>query len=216
MNPAQPIVVGISGASGSCYAICLLQQLLQQDRTIDLIVSGAGRQVMQQESTVTFPPDDAPEDEWKTVIAASDLNLVGVREVSTASLTGKLRIHPLQDFSAAAASGSARTAGMVICPCSTGTLSAIAHGTSQNLIHRAADVHLKERRPLILVPRETPFSRVTIMNLLTVTDAGAVVLPAAPGFYHRPESVEDLVDFVVGRICDQLGVDCTNIARWGS
>ena len=114
------------------------------------------------------------------------------------------------------ASGSAPSAGMVICPCSGGTLSSIAHAASGNLIQRAADVHLKERRPLILVPRETPLSIPQLDNMLRVAQAGATVLPAMPGFYHAPETIDDLVDFVVGRICDQLGVEQELIRRWGS
>ncbi len=128
---------------------------------------------------------------------------------------GRVQYHHYQDFFAAIASGSALTDGMVVCPCSGGTLSAIAHGASGNLIHRAADVHLKERRRLILVPRETPLSLVQLDNMRRCAEAGAVVLPAMPGFYHGVHSIRDLVDFVVGRICDQLGVDQPLIKRWG-
>jgi 4-hydroxy-3-polyprenylbenzoate decarboxylase len=118
------------------------------------------------------------------------------------------------DRGAVPASGSARTAGMVICPCSMGTVAAIAHGTSRSLIERAADVTLKERRPLILVPRESPLSRVHLRNLLAVAEAGATVLPASPGFYHRPGSVEQLVDFVVQRVIDHMGVSVDLVPRW--
>ena len=120
-----------------------------------------------------------------------------------------------EDFRAGIASGSFPTAGMVVCPCSMGTVAAIAHGLSQNLIHRAADVHLKERRKLILVPRETPLHLVQLRNLATCAEAGAVVLPAMPAFYLRPTSLDDLVNFVVARICDQLGVPHRLAARWG-
>ena len=113
------------------------------------------------------------------------------------------------------ASGSARSAGMVICPCSMGTVAAIAHGTSRSLIERAADVVLKERRKLVLVPRESPLSLVHLRNLTLATEAGAVVLPAAPGFYHKPKAVSDLVDFVVQRVLDHLGVEATLVPRWG-
>src|SRR5262249_20705611 len=113
------------------------------------------------------------------------------------------------------ASGSFLTGGMVICPCSMGTVAAVAHGLSQNLIHRAADVHLKERRKLILVPRETPLGIVQLRNLTLCAEAGAVVLPASPAFYPRPRSVEDMVDFVIGRVCDQLGVEHGLFRRWG-
>ena len=129
---------------------------------------------------------------------------------------GQILYHDYRDFSAGIASGSFRTAGMVICPCSMGTIGAIAHGTSLNLIHRAADVHLKERRKLILVPRETPLSLVQLHNLTTCVEAGAVVLPAMPAFYTKPRSIEDMVDFIVGRICDQLGVEHQLFRRWGT
>ena len=119
------------------------------------------------------------------------------------------------DRGAEPASGSPRTAGMVICPCSMGTVAAIAHGTSRSLIERAADVILKERRRLILVPRETPLSLVHLRNLTLATEAGAVVLPAAPGFYHKPQQVRDLVDFVVQRILDHLEIDVRLVKRWG-
>ncbi|MBY0513584.1 MAG: UbiX family flavin prenyltransferase, partial [Gemmataceae bacterium] len=113
------------------------------------------------------------------------------------------------------ASGSFLTAGMAVCPCSMGTLAAIAHGTSENLIHRAADVHLKERRKLVLVPRETPLGLVQLRNMVAVAEAGAVVLPAMPAFYTRPRGIPDMIDFVVGRVCDQFGVEHRLLERWG-
>ena len=128
----------------------------------------------------------------------------------------RLRYHDYRDFSAGIASGSFQTAGMVVCPCSMGTVAAIAHGTSQNLIHRAADVHLKERRKLILVPRETPLGLIQLRNLTAVAEAGAMVLPAMPAFYTLPKTVDDMVDFVVGRVCDQLGVEHRLFPRWGT
>ena len=124
-------------------------------------------------------------------------------------------VHDHDDFTAGIASGSFPTAGMAICPCSMGTLAAIAGGLSSNLIHRAADVHLKEHRRLVLVPRETPMGIIGLENMRSAATAGAVILPAAPGFYHRPRSIEDLVDFVVARICDQLGVEAELTRRWG-
>jgi 4-hydroxy-3-polyprenylbenzoate decarboxylase len=120
------------------------------------------------------------------------------------------------DFRAGIASGSFLTGGMVICPCSMGTLAGIAHGLSQNLIHRAADVHLKERRRLVLVPRETPLNVVQLKNMTACVEAGAVVLPAMPAFYTRPKTLEDAVDFIVGRICDQLGIAHQLLKRWGT
>jgi 4-hydroxy-3-polyprenylbenzoate decarboxylase len=129
---------------------------------------------------------------------------------------GRAIPHRFDDFSASIASGSFPTAGMVVSPCSMSTLGSIAHGISTNLITRAADVHLKERRKLILVPRETPLSLIHLDNMAVVTRAGAIVLPAMPGWYHRPRNLEDLVDFVVARICDQLGVPNALVSRWGA
>jgi 4-hydroxy-3-polyprenylbenzoate decarboxylase len=213
------IVVAITGASGSAYVLRLLQVLLQQQQVVNLVVSEAGRQVMQQETGLSFPSDAASELDWKSLIAGgfSDkvANSWGFGPLRPGQLTGILRVHQLRDFSAGIASGSYQTRGMVICPCSTGTLSAIATGASNNLIHRVADVHLKERRKLILVPRETPLSRITLSNMLTLTDAGAIILPAMPGYYHQPQSIADLVDFVVARICDQLEIPHQLSRRWG-
>jgi 4-hydroxy-3-polyprenylbenzoate decarboxylase len=128
---------------------------------------------------------------------------------------GQLVYHHYQDFSAGIASGSFLTSGMVVCPCSMGTLASIANGMSTNLIHRAADVHLKERRKLILVPRETPLGSIQLENMKRLADVGAIILPAMPGFYHGATTIQDLVDFVVGRICDQLGVEHQLLRRWG-
>ena len=130
--------------------------------------------------------------------------------------TANLKYHHYRNFNAGIASGSFLTGGMVVCPCSMGTVAAIAHGVSQNLIHRAADVHLKERRKLVLVPRETPLGLIQLRNLTTVAEAGAVVLPAMPAFYTKPQSVDDMVNFIVGRVCDQLGVDNHLLKRWGT
>ena len=121
-----------------------------------------------------------------------------------------------RNFQAGIASGSFLTGGMVVCPCSMGTAAAVAHGLSQNLIHRAADVHLKERRKLILVPRETPLGLVQLRNLTAAAEAGAVILPATPAFYAKPRTLDDMIDFVVGRICDQLGVEHQLLRRWGA
>jgi len=193
-----PIVVGITGASGSLYAKRLLDVLLAADREVHVAISPAAIQVLKEE-----------------VDPSIDLKQFNPRSYASRD-SDKLIVWNHQDLSAGIASGSFRTAGMVVVPCSTSTLAAIAHGQAMNLIHRAADVHLKERRKLILVPRETPLSLITIENMAAVTRAGAVVLPAMPGFYHQPQSIDDLVNFVVGRICDQLEVENHLMKRWGS
>jgi flavin prenyltransferase len=197
---AGDFVVAITGASGSAYGVRLLRVLLAAGRTVHLVISPAATEVMERELSVT----------------------VDLVEFDAAVLLGRdfdvsaLRYHHYRDFQAGIASGSFLTAGMVVCPCSMGTVAAIAHGTSDNLIHRAADVHLKERRKLIVVPRETPLGPIQLRNLTTVAEAGAVVLPAMPAFYTRPKTVDDMVDFVVGRVCDQLGVEHRLQERWGT
>lgn len=195
----HPWVLGITGASGAIYARRLLRCLLKSGREVHLVISPAGQQVIRQELQVELDLTRSPTDDW-----------LG----DAADLRGNLRYHGYQDLLAPIASGSFRTAGMIICPCSGGTLSAVAHGADQNLIHRAASVHLKERRQLILVPRETPLSLPFIENMRTAAIAGAVLLPAMPGFYHRPEVLGDLVDFVVARILDQADIEHTLGRRW--
>jgi len=154
--------------------------------------------------------DPAPLLNWNST------NESGSESRTTTSTSSKLTYYHHQDFMAPMASGSFLTGGMVICPCSGTTLSAVAAGAASNLIQRAAEVHLKERRKLILVPRETPLSLAHIDNMRRVTEAGAVVLPASPGWYHDVRSVDDLVDFVVARICDQLGIEHSLAKRWGT
>lgn len=192
-------VVAMTGASGSPYGIRLLETLLASGRSVHLTISPAAVEVMEREVGRSVRLD-----------AFNAVELFG-REVP-----GKLRYHHFRDFQAGIASGSFLTGGMVVCPCSMGTVAAIAHGTSENLIHRAADVHLKERRKLILVPRETPLGIVQLRNLTTCAEAGAVVLPAMPAFYTQPQSLDDMINFVVGRICDQLGVEHRLFERWGT
>jgi flavin prenyltransferase len=197
---AADLVVALTGASGAPYGVRLIDVLLRAGRTVHLCVSPAAVQVMTRELGRAIDPD-------KFAPAA----LFG----GPPPVSGQLRYHHYRDFSAGIASGSFPTAGMVICPCSMGTVGAIAHGLSENLIHRAADVHLKERRKLVLVPRETPLGLVQLRNLTACAEAGAVVLPAMPAFYTRPRVVADMVDFVVGRVCDQLGVEHQLFERWG-
>lgn len=188
-----PVVLAITGASGAPYAVRLLEVLARNRVPVWLILSSHGRRLLSQECGIE---DDAAllkgtGGDWSSVV-----------------------LFPDDDRGARPASGSARTAGMVICPCSMGTVAAVAAGTSRSLVERAADVTLKERRKLILVPRETPLSLIHLRNLVTVTEAGAVVIPAAPGFYHRPSSITELVDFVVQRILDQLGLEIEIAKRW--
>ena len=192
----RPVVVAITGASGAPYAVRLLDGLLAADRPVQLIVSKHGFRLMSTEMD----------------IGAVDI----LRERLGANRWDRLvTVFDDADRGAAPASGSARNAGMVICPCSMGTLSAIAAGSSRSLVERAADVALKERRRLILVPRESPLSAIHLENMLRVTRAGAVVMPAAPGFYHKPKRIEDLVDFVVARVLDHLDVPHSLVPRWG-
>jgi flavin prenyltransferase len=193
----RPIVVAITGASGAPYAVRLLEALVERSRPVSLIVSEHGFRLLQTEMGI--PTLEA----LKTRVGPTLWDAV-------------VRVYDDRDRGAAPASGSALTAGMVICPCSMGTISAIAVGASRSLVERAADVVLKERRRLVLVPRETPYSAIHLENMLSLTRAGAVVLPASPGFYHRPRSVDDLVDFVVARILDHLGVEHAIAPRWGS
>ncbi len=195
-EPAEaPLVVAVTGASGALYAVRLLEQLAAARRTVWLIVSSHGWRLLEMEAGIADPPA------LRT-------------RVGSMAWDASVTIFDDNNRGAAPASGSARSSGMIICPCSMGTLSAVAAGSSRSLVERAADVVLKERRKLVLVPRETPLSRVHIENMLRVTDAGAIVLPAAPGFYHRPRQIEDLVDFVVARLLDQFGVEHKLGQRW--
>jgi len=192
------LVVAMTGASGAPYAVALLQILGRLGRTVHLTVSPSAAQVLLQETGMSlslkrFDP-----------LVLGDLS------------PGRLIYHHHADFTAGIASGSFLTAGMVVIPCSMSTLGSIAHGVTNNLITRAADVHLKERRKLILVPRETPLSLIHLENMVQVSRAGAVVLPAMPGWYHRPRRLDDMIDFIVGRICDQLGIVNRLITRWGT
>ena len=203
-NPLD-LVVAITGASGAAYAARLLQVLVNAGRRVHVTVSPSATQVFQLELGLTLD------------LRNCDLSqLLTEQSASNEQPRGSLVYHHYQDFRAGIASGSFLTSGMVVCPCSMGTLASIANGLSTNLIHRAADVHLKERRKLILVPRETPLGSIQLENMKRLADVGAIILPAMPGFYHGPTTIQDLVDFVVGRICDQLGVPHELFKRWGS
>ena len=202
------IVVALSGASGSVYAVRLLQQLLLAGRTVELTISDAGRQVIQQELGLELNLEDPD------LAALLGLQSTALRRAKLPTLEN-LHYYHYQDLMSPMASGSHSTQAMVICPCSGATLGNLAQGTSHHLIQRAADVHLKERRKLILVTRETPLSLIHIENMRRVTQAGAVVLPASPGWYQGVTELSDLVDFVVSRILDQLGCDNSLMNRWG-
>jgi 4-hydroxy-3-polyprenylbenzoate decarboxylase len=191
-----PVVVAITGASGAPYAVRLIQALVDLAVPTWLIVSSHGWRLLRTESDVG--------------------DLAALRtHVGAEAFDRVVTVFDDNDRGAAPASGSARTAGMVVCPCSMGTVSAIAHGTSRSLVERAADVALKERRKLILVPRETPLSLIHLENLAQVTRAGATVIPAAPGFYHQPTTIAELVDFMVARVLDHLDVEHAIGRRWG-
>lgn len=196
MSDARPIVMAITGASGAPYGVRLLQALLQAEQKVSLIVSGHGVRLLQTE----------------TALGSMD----GLRaHIGAAAWDNWVTTYDDADRGAGPASGSHRARAMVVCPCSMGTLAAVAAGTSRSLVERAADVTLKERRPLILVTRETPLSSIHLENMLRVTHAGAVVMPAAPGFYNRPTRIEELVDFMVARVLDHLGVENALAPRWG-
>ena len=190
---ADPVLLAITGASGAPYAVRLLEVLATNQVPLWLIVSSHGWRLLKEETGIATPArlKRATGGDWSTVTVFDD-----------------------EDRGARPASGSQKTAGMVICPCSMGTVSAIAQGSSRSLVERAADVTLKERRKLVLVPRETPLSLIHLRNLVHVTEAGAVVIPASPGFYHKPTRIEELVDFIVQRVLDQLGLGIEVAKRW--
>ena len=201
MNPPQTITLAYTGASGMPYGIRLLEMLLAGGNRVYLLYSQVAQIVAQQEMQLALPS------------RAKEVEELFTRRFNTTA--GQLRVFGREEWFAPVASGSNPADAMVVCPCTMGTLAAIAAGLSQNLIERAADVMLKENRKLILVPRETPFSAIHLENMLKLARSGAVILPANPGFYHHPETVQDVVDFVVARILDHLGVGHTLMPRWG-
>ncbi|WP_370981101.1 flavin prenyltransferase UbiX [Agaribacterium sp. ZY112] len=197
----QKVCLAMSGASGAQYGLRLLQALMAADCEVALLISDAAKVVINTETDLSLAD----------TLEAQQAQL----EVYSSAKAGQLTLYARDDWFAPVASGSSAPRAMVICPASGGTLSAIACGASNNLIERAADVALKERRQLIVVPREAPYSTVHLRNMLTLSELGAVVLPASPGFYQCPQSIEALVDFVVARILDQLGLDQDLLPRWG-
>ena len=197
----DPISLAVTGASGAAYALRLLEQLLRGSTTVYLMISSAARVVLKEESDIELPREPAAVAEFFSKRFGTDESL--------------LRVFGEQDWFAPVASGSNPPRAMVVCPCTVGTLSAIAAGASNNLMERAADVMLKEQRKLILVVRETPLSAIHLENMLKLARSGAVIMPASPGFYHRPQQVEGLVDFMVARVLDHLGIEHRLTGRWG-
>ena len=195
-----PVVLGVPGASGAIYSRRLLHVLLSANCNVHLSVSPSGKAVFEQELGESIDLDNFSAEQF----------------IGTATaLPGRLTYHHYKNLMAPIASGSFLTSAMVICPCSGSTLSAVTHAMGDNLIHRAAEVHLKERRKLVVVPRESPLSLPQLRNMQALHEAGAIVLPASPGFYHNAKTIDDLVNFVVARICDQLNIANELVCRWG-
>lgn len=201
MLSSRPLILGVSGASGLIYAVRALKFLLQADYAIELIASKAVYMVWQAEQNVRMPAEPIQQEQFW-------------RQQAGVESGGKLICHPWSDVGATIASGSYRTIGMLVMPCSMSTVAKLAGGHSSDLLERAADVQLKEGRKLVLVPRETPFSLIHLRNLTTLAEAGARIVPAIPAWYHQPQNIEDLVDFVVARALDQFEIDCIPLNRW--
>lgn len=193
-----PFVLAITGASGSVYGLRILQHLLEIDQPVELLVSRGARAVMREEMGLDFGED----------LQSELLSYLGLHDSAPVSL------HRLDDYGASVASGSYRTRGMGIVPCSLGTLGSVASGLTESLIHRAAAVTLKEKRPLVILLREMPFGQIQLKHMLTLSEAGATIASAAPGFYHKPKTISDMIDFVVGRVLDQFGFDHSLFKRW--
>lgn len=196
-----PVTVALTGASGAQYGLRLIDCLVAANHEVWVMISKAAHLVIDTETGIRLP--------------AQPRRLTEALIERCGAHAGQIRCFSREDWMAPVASGSGAPSSMVICPCSTGTLSAVATGASNNLIERAADVALKERRQLILVPREAPLSAIHLEHMLALTRMGAVILPAAPGFYHRPQSIDDMIDFIVARILNQLGVKHALLPRWG-
>ncbi len=201
MSTTAPIALAMTGASGILYGLRLLECLVGAGRQVYLMLSKPAQIVIGMETDLKLPGRSADIRRYLTDLYRADVD--------------QIQVFGREEWTAPVASGSARIAGMVVCPCTTGTMAGIAAGTSENLIERAADVALKEGHKLILVIRETPLSVIQIENMYRLAKAGAVLMPANPGFYHRPRSIDDLVDFMVGRILDQLNIDQSLTPRWG-
>ena len=200
-NNSKPLILGVSGASGLIYAVRALKYLLAADYQIELVASKSTYMVWQAEQNIRMPSETTAQEQfWRTQAQVPQ--------------SGKLRCHPWSDVGAGIASGSFKTLGMIIIPCSMSTVAKLAVGLSSDLLERAADVQIKEGRKLVIVPRETPFSLIHLRNLTTLAETGVRVVPAIPAWYHNPQTIEDLVDFVVARTLDQLDIDCIPLNRW--
>ncbi|MEH2221679.1 flavin prenyltransferase UbiX [Nostoc sp.] len=200
-NNSKPLILGVSGASGLIYAVRAIKFLLEAEYSIELVASKSTYMVWQSEQEIRMPPEPTAQEQFW-------------REQAGVALAGKLRCHPWSDVGAGIASGSFATLGMMIIPCSMSTVAKLAVGLSSDLLERAADVQLKEGRKLVIVPRETPFSLIHLRNLTSLAEVGVRIVPAIPAWYHNPQTIEDLVDFVVARALDQLDIDCIPIQRW--
>ncbi|MCF4969409.1 flavin prenyltransferase UbiX [Nostoc sp. CMAA1605] len=200
-NHSKPLIIGVSGASGLIYAVRTLKYLLAADYEVELVASKSSYMVWQAEQDIRMPSEPNQQEQFW-------------REQAGVPQAGNLRCHPWSNVGANIASGSFRTLGMIVIPCSMSTVAKLAVGLSSDLLERAADVHIKEGRKLVVVPRETPFSLIHLRNLTTLAETGVRIVPAIPAWYHNPQSVEDLVDFVVARALDQLDIDCIPIQRW--
>lgn len=200
-NNTKPLILGVSGASGLIYAVRAIKFLLEAEYSIELVASKSTYMVWQSEQEIRMPSEPTGQEQFW-------------REQAGVTLLGKLRCHPWSDVGAGIASGSFATLGMMIIPCSMSTVAKLAVGLSSDLLERAADVQIKEGRKLVIVPRETPFSLIHLRNLTSLAEVGIRIVPAIPAWYHNPQTIEDLVDFVVARALDQLDIDCIPIQRW--
>ena len=196
-----PVILALTGASGVQYALRLLECLLDKGTPVYLMVSKAAQIVLSMETELKVPAKPTEMERFFTALYKAE--------------EGKLKVFSQEQWTAPIASGSHKALSMVVCPCTTGTLAAIANGNSDNLLERAADVMLKEKRQLIMVVRETPFSQIHLENMLRLSQAGATIMPANPGFYHNPENLEDIIDFMVARILDHLKIEHDIQERWG-
>jgi flavin prenyltransferase len=200
-NRSRPMIIGVSGASGLIYAVHTVKHLLTAGYAIELVASKAAYMVWAEEENVKMPPDLGKQELFW-------------REKAGGVTSGRLNCHAWGNVGANIASGSFRTLGMLVIPCSMSTAGKLAAGLSSDLLERAADVQLKESRKLVIVPRETPFSLIHLRNLTTLAESGAKIVPAIPAWYHNPQSIADLVDFVVARALDQFEIDCVPLKRW--